>query len=142
MGRASRLKFQSREQRQGSLPPGILGIGGGQPIDTRPAVLLDGYGRALQVGDGVVLTLPRPPIFRVQSVQPVPGPQGLMDIRVRCELRFIAPRAEMQPEFLLAMVPEEMAEIFKIPVPMETPTEEPAEDDGPRPIDVEGDGRE
>jgi hypothetical protein len=140
MGRASRLNFQPRSSRQPLPNPGLVGPGG-SVIDTRPPVLLDSYGRALQVGDGVVLQLARPPIFRVVKCEPAKGegvPAGMMDIVATCMVRFIAPRAQPQSEFLMVMDDQEMAAIFGGPV---TEQQQPKQPDVEitRPADEEGD---
>ena len=110
MGRDSRLNFMPRSQRQPLPKVGNVPIIGQQ----EPEVVLDSYGRPLMAGDGVALTLSRPPLFHVEKIQPLaseggqPLPPNIMEVVLSSRLRFIMPRNQPQMEFLLAMPKDEM----------------------------------
>lgn len=94
MGRDERL-------RQGQF--GGSRIAGGQMISTVPPTVQDAFGRELQVGDLIQAQLPGQPMFTVDAIEVVtdPGvPEGLMEIRIGARLRFRAPRAQPQQEFV------------------------------------------
>lgn len=105
--------------------PALVGAGG-QRILTQPAEVRDAFNRPLAVGDVIDLFLGRPPVFTVQSVERVVEtgmPEGLMDVVVVCRLKFRAPRAQPQQEFVRVMTAEETG------VARQTPPQEPAEED-------------
>lgn len=89
--------------------PGLIGAGGGR-ISTQPAEIHDALGRALQVGDIIDLSIGKTPFFTVQAIERVIEsgvPDGLMDIVVVCRMKFRAPRAQPQQEFVRVMTAEE-----------------------------------
>lgn len=76
-----------------------------------PEQLCDALGRALKEGDQLILSLPKPSLFTVEKIAPVfdpNGPANLMDITVRCRLKFRAVRDEHIPEFLRVLTAEEL----------------------------------
>src|SRR5258708_4537833 len=98
-----------REERGNmrGLPGGqaLFGPGGGR-ISSQPAEVHDAYNRPLQVGDLVMLPVDNVSPFEVTKIQPLIAsdvPDGMMEIVLRCMVRFVAPRAQPQREFSRVM---------------------------------------
>jgi hypothetical protein len=89
--------------------PALFGPGGGR-ITSQPAEIQDGFGRVLHPGDLIQVQVGGPVFFRVQEIKKVVEsgvPEGLMEIVVMAVLKFRAPRAQPQAEFVRVLTAEE-----------------------------------
>lgn len=79
-------------------------------IDTTELVVLDGRGRALQIGDEV-LAHQAPPLYRIQNIERATGPTfppGMLLVTVVGSLRLVAPRNQPVQELLRIATAEEL----------------------------------